>query len=221
MKRALDEDEESEFPSRESSVRFGSVFSDGTNSLEKRSRSGSPPLVVGPFLFNSQGSNLQEVLFMAEASSLPGVHRMAASEHSQIRLWSPHWPLFRFLDTNLKLLMQAINGKCVFIFDLRKAESDALLQNVVPVEWLLSQPVIARQGVIVSKLGYPASADTSNHPPAPFIQDAEGALAALCKFHEYLGPSAVCVTNGEIVATTMLSRSPEILAQTLKEWLSF
>lgn len=221
MKRTLEVENECDFPSRESSIRLKALPPDGTNSLEKRSRSGSPPFIVGPFLFNSQGSDLQEVLFVAEASNLPGVHRMAASDSSQIRLWSPHWSVSRSLQTNLKLLMQAIDGKCVFVFDLRKSDDQDVLQNVVSVDWLLAQPIIARQGVIVSKLGHPASAGASQKPPIPFIQDPEGSLASLCKFHEYLGPSAVCVSNGEVVSTTMLSRSAEILAQTLEEWRYF
>lgn len=183
--------------------------------IDKRARSGSPPLFVGPLVFSADGQRLQMAMVNAQPSSMPGMHRLRSPQPSPaVRVWPPQLP--QPLTTTLEQVLQAINGKCIFIFDTRRDASEALLGSLDLVHWLAQNEAVARLGLICSR--WPQAPELALLP-IPYVEDPGMALAQLCNFHEYLGPSAVLAKDGQVVATCMLSRSPEAILQTLQQWI--
>lgn len=191
----------------------GNVTWDG-RTTEKRQRSVELPTLVGPFTFAPDGSGLQQAVVPLHESNMPGVYRVQARAMAPVRLWIPQRGPGVPLETDSRALLGAIQHECIFLFDTRQSESEARLQDVLKLDWLLSAPAVHRYAAIVSK--HPPRSTTD--VPLPYIQDPSGAIMAECHVYDYLGPSAVCIRDGELLGTMMLQRSTDDVLQTLRYW---
>lgn len=186
------------------------------STIEKRARSGTPPVFAGPLVFESDGVTLGRAVVDTQDSTMPGVHRLTAPQPAPfVKLWAPQFEASRFIPVRLDALLLAINAKCIFIFDTRVSTSEHLLGDRKALGQLLSLSGIQRFGIFCSRVPLtPVLAGLA----IPYVQDETKTLAALCNFHDYMGPAAVLAKDGQVVATCMLGRSFADVAETIEAW---